>query len=77
MTKAHNDFLNRGHALILSGWTAWWTAYQYAAETKSPLLSLIDKGCDFAERQRPVPAKYLRAAEQLFQEALSAAGQKT
>ena len=71
-TKAHKDFLNHGHALARSAWSAWYTAYQYAAEIQSPLLPLIDKGCDYAEKQRHVPDKYLRAAEALYNSALDA-----
>jgi hypothetical protein len=72
LTQAHNDFLHHGHGLSNSNWSAWWCAYQYAAEVDSPLLPLIDKGCDYAEKMKPIPNKYLKAAERLFHDAVSA-----
>lgn len=70
MTKELQDFRNHGHKLDRSDWSAWFTAFRYAESVRSPLLPLIDKGCDYAERQRHVPEKYLRAAEQLYQDAM-------
>ena len=72
VTLAHNDFLIHGHALATSCWSAWWCAYQYAAEIKSPLLTLIDKGCDYAEKMLPIPSKYLKAAQKLWKQAQDA-----
>jgi hypothetical protein len=70
VTKEHSDFANQGHNLASSNWSAWWCAYQYAASVKSDLLPLIDKGCDYAEKQKHVPQKYLAAAETLYWQAI-------
>jgi hypothetical protein len=70
MTKAHTDFLNHGHGLANSNWSAWYCAYQYAAEINSPLLGLIDRGCNYAYKQQHVPAKFLSAAEKLYRQAI-------
>jgi hypothetical protein len=70
LTKELNDFLNHGNRLDCSNWSAWFAAYRYAESIGSPLLPLIDKGCDYAEQQRHVPKKYLDAAERLFRQAM-------
>lgn len=72
LSTAHNDFLIHGHKLANSDWSAWWCAYQYATEIGSPLLPLIDKGCNYAEQMRPVPAKYLNAAQKLWEHSQAA-----
>jgi hypothetical protein len=69
-SQAHNDFLNHGHALAQSSWSAWYSAYRYAEEIKSSLLPLIDKGCDYAEKMKPIPTKYLNAGERLYRQAI-------
>lgn len=74
-SKAHEDFMNHGHGLALSSWDAWFCAYQYAAEINSPILNLIEKGCDYAEKMKPIPERYLAAAQSLFYEAISKCSQ--
>lgn len=71
MTDALRNFQAHGHKLDCSDWSAWFTAFQYANSIGSPLLPLIDKGCDYAEKQRRVPDKYLKAAERLFAQAMA------
>lgn len=72
MTEAHRQFLNFGHTLVNSNWSAWYCAYQYASEINSNLLPLIEKGCDYAEQMKRIPEKYLRAGEELFNQAMKA-----
>ena len=71
MDDTRRNFQSHGHKLATSDWTAWCTALDYAEAIGSPLAALIDRGCDYAEQQRPVPDKYLRAAERLFAQAMA------
>ena len=71
-TSKLDAFLNHGHGLSCSSWSAWFTAFQYADSLGSPLLKEIDKGCDYAGQQKHVPQRYLAAAERLYSEAINA-----
>lgn len=70
MSTSRAQFLAHGHKLANSNWTAWYCAYQYASEFHKDVLPMIDKGCNYAEKQKPVPMKYLKVAEALYQTAL-------
>lgn len=64
------NFVNHGHKLDTSDWSAWYSAYKYAEEHHPEYVKAIDKGCDCADKQKPVPDKYLKVAQQLYATAL-------